>query len=562
MPDTPTPSAPETPAPASPPPATPPAHQTADNREEADGFYCLAEQPWIPAHTQGALTGYGLRGLLLDAHRIDRLALPIPPAESALLRLLTAVTARISGLDDPDMPAEQWHDTRRRLLAQGRFDEPAVNSYLDKWIWELFHPTRPFLQDPALARQCTKTSGVNKLVFGRPAGNNLAWLSVHTDTRPQPVPAAQAAWHLLLWHYYGPSGTCSSRTVGATTAGQLRAGPLRGALSFHPQGHTLFETLLLSQTPYRGLGQSEEDLCPWEEAGPPDPLRPPAEITWPGRLLTARSRHALLLVADPNHRHAVDAYVTWATLERPLPATDPFVITLTDPTKEADRRDTVRRADRHRGAWRDLDALLLAGDETTGVRRPEVFTDLNEWPPDLTAHVTVTVHGFDQDPKTRDHLWYSGHTPAIWTWAQEHNPDLALRISECRQAAEVLGAHLIRAANRAWRESTRPSAADGAHHADSARPGEDRGRTPSAWARDSAARYWPRAESLFWDLVRHRPQEAAFPAFAAEAARCLRVTLTPLLHHYRGAGPALARAVRALHAAGAAAPPIAPQEPQ
>ncbi|MGW2471371.1 hypothetical protein [Streptomyces bauhiniae] len=82
MPDTPTPSAPDTPAPASPRPAAPPAQQAADSRERAGGFFCLAEQPWIPAHAQGALTGYGLRGLLLDAHRIDRLALPVPPCPS------------------------------------------------------------------------------------------------------------------------------------------------------------------------------------------------------------------------------------------------------------------------------------------------------------------------------------------------------------------------------------------------------------------------------------------------------------------------------------------------
>ncbi|MER7805101.1 type I-E CRISPR-associated protein Cse1/CasA [Streptomyces parvulus] len=554
---------PDTPAPGTPHPAPqagtrsarPAAPTSAVGSREPDGdFYCLARQPWIPTQTQGATTSYGLRDLLLSAHRIDRLALPIPPAESALLRLLTAVAARISALDDPDMPAGLWHDERRRLLEQGRFDEDAVNAYLDQWIWGLFHPTRPFLQDEALARQCTKSAGVNKLVFGRPAGNNLAWLSAHTDTRPQPIPAAQAAWHLLIWHYYGPSGTCSSRTVGATTAKQLRAGPLRGALSFHPQGRTLFETLLLSQTPYRGLGQSEEDLCPWEEPGPPDPLRPPAEATWPGRLLTARSSHALLLVADPDQRQVVDAYVTWAALKRPLPATDPFVIIHTDPAKDADKRDSIRRADHHRAAWRDLDALLLAGDESTGVRRPEVFTDLNEWPPDLTPHVTVTVHGFDQDPKTRDHLWYSGHTPAIWTWAQEHNPDLAMRIAECRQAAETLGAHLIKAATRVWRESTAPAPAETAPHTD------NHGRTPPAWARQATARYWPRAETLFFDLIRHRTQQAAFPAFAAEAAHCLHTTITPLLHHYPHAGPALARALRALRAAGAPLAP--PREPQ
>ncbi|MGV9351848.1 hypothetical protein ACWDSD_45695 [Streptomyces spiralis] len=44
----------------------------------------------------------GRRGLLGRAHEIEDLALALPPAASAVLRLLTAMAARITGLDDPE----------------------------------------------------------------------------------------------------------------------------------------------------------------------------------------------------------------------------------------------------------------------------------------------------------------------------------------------------------------------------------------------------------------------------------------------------------------------------
>ncbi|RSN67915.1 type I-E CRISPR-associated protein Cse1/CasA, partial [Streptomyces sp. WAC 05379] len=241
--------------------------------------YPIDVRPCIPVRQAGQYLALGLRETLIQAHHLDDLALPLPPAHSALLRTLTAITAELTGLDDPDLPLEDWHTRRNALLTSGRgLDARDVHDYCDRYVWDLYHPDRPFLQDARLAGQCTKTSGINKLVFGRPAGNNLSWLSAHTDTDPQPVPSDEAFWHLLIHHHYGDAGRCTTRSAGPHTSGRITGGPLRSTLSFHPHGATLLETLLLHQFPYRGEPQTGPDTCPWQDDDPSDPINPPPPI--------------------------------------------------------------------------------------------------------------------------------------------------------------------------------------------------------------------------------------------------------------------------------------------
>ncbi|MFJ8936465.1 type I-E CRISPR-associated protein Cse1/CasA [Streptomyces sp. NPDC102365] len=508
--------------------------------------YPIDVRPCFPVRRADGVDDVGLRTLLVDAHRIEDLALPLPLARSALYRDLTAMCARITGLDDPDLPLNDWLEIRRKLLeSSDGFDPAAVHAYFDTHAdrFDLFGPTRPWRQDPSLAVQCPKRSGINALVYGRPAGNNLAWFNAsHTDTNPQPLPAREALWHLLAYHYYGPAGRCSVRKAGSLSSGQLQAGPLRTTVSFHPRGRTLYETLLLHLVPYRGDGQDPDaDACPWEQPHGPDPVQAPPEITWPGRLLTGRSVHAALLIPDPSGEQVTDAYLTWATQHPALDATDPYLIYDLDPKAPAERRRRPRRAEADRALWREYDALLLAGDEKRPGCRPEAFTTLNNVPQAVSAGLRVWVCGFDQDGKVNNRIWYTGLTPRIWLWAQEHDPVKASRIAACRDAAETLAAVLHTAADQAWRDTVGLSQ----HDAPSRRK-----RRISGWARQALAAYWPRAEQSFWQLIDDaRP---AHGVFAAEAITALGQSTSAALNHMPKAGPALARAVQALRSIGAA----------
>lgn len=494
-----------------------------------------------------------MRELFLRAHTIDDLALTIPPAASATLRVLAVIAARLTttpggpGLDDPELSAEQWTARRQELLhhPQG-FDPKTVHAYFNAHPLDLLHPTRPFLQDPALADQCPTTSGINTLVFGRPAGNNLAWLSPHTDTDPQPVPCDEALWHLLAQHYYGPAGSCTPRTVAGQTSGTGTAGPLRSTISFHPLGRTLYETLLLNAPKYTGDWPDLPDTCPWEEPQAPDPQAPQHPLTWPGRLLTGRSRHAILLIPTSDGHAIADAYLTWATQQPKLEATDPYLIIHTDPKKPIQQRRTPRRADADRAVWRDLDALLLAGDESATVQRPQIFDTLNDLPTDVRAALRVRACGFDQDGKTRNRTWYTVLTPPIWTWSQENDPAMARRIALCRAAAEEVAARLAALAARAWQEAVTPP------HGSRPRSHKVPKRV-GPWVTASHTAYWPRAEATFWRLLNEDPDQPARAAFAADAVTVLREVTAPAIVQYRRAAPAVVRAVAALRAGPAPA---------
>src|SRR5690606_24904554 len=113
------------------------------------------------------------------------------------------------------------------------FSEEQVKHYFDAQgsRFDLFDPERPWLQDPRLREECPQPSGINKLVLGRPSGQNQVWFAHFTDLDPRPVPAKEAAWWLIAQLYYGPSGLCSAREVRGKKFRNSLAGPLRSVLS-------------------------------------------------------------------------------------------------------------------------------------------------------------------------------------------------------------------------------------------------------------------------------------------------------------------------------------------
>ncbi|MEU3466086.1 type I-E CRISPR-associated protein Cse1/CasA [Streptomyces sp. NPDC006733] len=517
---------------------------TSSAPSPARAGFSAADDGWIDVRSGTAYCQVGLREMFLTAHTLDDLAIPTAPAASALLRICAAITARITALDDPELTAEQWVTARAALFALGRFNQDAVNAYFDDpaHCFEVFDPNRPFLQDPMLASQCPAPSGINRLVFGRPSGNNLAWLSPHHDLEPLPVPTPVALQHLLIHHYYGASGATTPRTVGSRKPDSNggRAGPLRSTVSFHPLGRTLHETLLAQVPHLTGEPWDAPDTCPWEGNAPPAPDAPLAPVTWPGRLLTGRSRHALLLVPSTDGTYVSDVYLTWSTKQPALSATDPYLVMRTATKKKTALPPFPRRADADRAWWRELDALLLAPDEHRAFRRPQIFDTLNDLPPDVRANMRVRVHGFDQDGKVNNRHWYTAITPPILTWAQEHDPQRAERIAQCVAAAEDCATRLSFLTGQAWKDTI-----DGPGTGGTA-PARDPGKkTKNPWATPALAAYWPLAEQTFWRLL-HDLDTPARAAFVTAAENALRTVTRSDRIRYRHAARAVAAAVAQL----------------
>ncbi|MFI7342975.1 type I-E CRISPR-associated protein Cse1/CasA [Streptomyces sp. NPDC050085] len=425
-------------------------------------------------------TRVGIRQLLLEAPQIKSLTIGPPPALSAFYRILYALAARVTGLDEARKGPDEWNERRVDLLENG-VDVDAVDAYFAKYPgrFEMFNSQRPFLQDPRLAEQCPKSSGVNKLALGRPAGNNPAWFGHHFDEAPEPLRSHEALLHLLMWLYYGPAGRCATRTVGHTSEANSAAGPLRSSISFHPEGVTLWETLLAGLTPPETTVRREQDLCPWETDELDDPVSAAKPYAGPLSRLTGGWQHALLLIPDNTGRLVTDAYITWGHRGKKPLTRDAYVIWQT--SKEGNTY--ARPASSGRALWRDVDALLLKEPSgSTKPQRPEVFTAAEDL--EGGEQFRVRALGFEQDGKTKDMQFVSGLTPPLLGLMQVHRPEAARQIGDLRVVGELYGHRLATAVKRAWAVIHDAKMAD------------------CIWSEQAAAHYWPRAEGEFWSRVR------------------------------------------------------------
>ncbi len=503
--------------------------------------YDLRDRPWIPVRTEGGVPTVGLRELFLKAHRIDGLAVALPPAASGLMRVLCAMAARIVGLHTASN-IDDWQDLRWDLLeASEGFDPQTVDAYLAEHgsRLRLHDPDRPFLQDPRLVEQSAGRSGVNKLVMGRPAGNNQVFFGHFTDDEQLPLPSGQAALHLIAQLYYGPSGQCTPRTVSGQRFGNTVAGPLRRSLSFHPTGRTLFESLVLG-IPAPGTwpqpGRSSAiDACPWEREELPDPLAPPAGAVGPLSALTEQYQHAILLYPGPDGETVVDTAITWAFRENRPPYTDPFLIW--DESKDGTLRP--RDAVAERSLWRDLDSLVLM-NRGDGGRRPPILDGLvgSQIPEPVFRSLRVSAYGFDQDGQTRDRTYFSASTPPLFSLLQtsEEARDnaLALGVKEAREAAEKAAWRLTVALRSAWRTYASPFTDD----KPSGKPTEGPAKPMKGigpWPATALAAYWPTAEEHFWECLDSGQFVHALSSFGRIALRIYDEVTRPVAGSPRGA---------------------------
>lgn len=506
---------------------------------EDDRSFPLDHRLWIPATAGGTTFPLGLRELFLRAHELDGLAVALPPAAAGLQRVLYAMTARLTGLDRATN-ADEWLDRRYALLADGTGFEPeSVHAYFDDHEdgLRLHDPVRPFLQDPRLVTECGNTSGVNKLVMARPAGNNQVFFGHFTDAEPQPLASAEAVLHLIAQLYYGPSGQCTPRTVDGQRFGNTMAGPLRRALSTHPLGRNLYESLLLG-LPEPGCWprgtRTSGDGCPWERTELPDPLKNPEGPRGPLSMLTERYQHAVLLHRAPDSESVVDATITWGLRTKRPEVKDPYLIW--DELKDGTLHP--RDASAERALWRDLDALVLLRREDGHDRGrcPLIFERLTggQLPEDVFSRLRVLAYGFDQDGQTRDRTYFTATTPPLFpllaTSERATDTELARGVRAGRLAAEKAAWHLTTALRSAWRHYTTPFGDD---RSGGGQSGRKTGVGP--WPEAALAAYWPAAEEYFWNALDARDFSNALPSVGRIALRVYDEVTASVAHTPRGA---------------------------
>lgn len=217
--------------------------------------YNLIREPWIRVMMRdGTNQRVGIHGAFEHAGRI-RLITGDPHTRLVVLRLLAAIHARaltVAGHGDDTAHAQ-------RLWAANGVDMDAIDAYLREWEdrFDLFDPTRPFMQDAGL-----------RVKFPRPARTLTPWdrdrgLFGPAMDRRSVIPAADAAIALLLDLAYDTAGIKSAPGQGRVyppVAGILCNGWPGPAVTWVPQTGSLAHDLLaMSPMPYR-----TDDLPCWE----------------------------------------------------------------------------------------------------------------------------------------------------------------------------------------------------------------------------------------------------------------------------------------------------------
>ncbi|MEV1010388.1 type I-E CRISPR-associated protein Cse1/CasA [Streptomyces sp. NPDC049881] len=499
----------------------------------------LFDEPWIPVRWLPGKEGpesLGLRELLERCQNIEALDIPLAAAQSALLRVLYALTARVTRLDED--PVGDWTRRRSDVLKAGALPRCGIKEYVSQQHDRFFLfddvTGRPWLQDPRLAKECPSSSGVNKLVMTRPSGDNHAWFGRVRDSAASAPSAATAALYLLMWCYYGDLGRCTARTLHGESIASTSGGPLRCSLSYHPEGDSLLVTLLAGLVRPGREVRSQEDLCGWERDEPTDPAGAPPVPLGPCGWWTDTSRHAVLLQPDARGERVTDARITWA-YRLPGAHDDPYLIwerRLVKREGEWAEVRSARPAKSNRALWRDLDGLLRhqppeAEGEATTVEPPKVFTTAVE----LTEQLRVRALGFDQHKgKTVNTQFVSGLTPATVGHLTGQLPDAQVAVGRLRRLGERYGENLTEAVRTAWQLYTK---------------GDPKGKQVGRLVPQAEALYWPAAEREFWarfDLLDRTGEDpdggldvrAARDAFLRLALGAYARTTDPLTRTVRG----------------------------
>lgn len=217
----------------------------------------LVDEPVVPVIRSGVPVTLSLRDVFESVDDITMLAMDNPLEESAVMRLLIAIThsaLRKPTLNDPDVPS--------------RFPAAKVVKYLEKHHDRFdLYGEKPFFQrtwladvkardaDPGTLMRPVTGPGESKVFYNRPTGS---------------IGSAEAARFLIAAALWGNGGKCAG--------GSSANGLLAGKFLVIPMGSNLGETILLNLYPAPILGAP---FWEHEESDLPDGWL--SRLAWPMR---------------------------------------------------------------------------------------------------------------------------------------------------------------------------------------------------------------------------------------------------------------------------------------
>ena len=213
----------------------------------------LVDDPWIPLRpcVGGPQQDVSLRDVLVSADQWFGYPDDDSQFGPAVLRFLTAFTYVVSDLAGCSNRTE-YLSTFNDLWDRGQFDCDRVGRYLDRhkdrfWLFGDDPYAERWMQNPKLSDDKFAVPLVESGLIPH-ASPSYVW----GNQQVEPVTAAAAARYLLAFMCYGRGGG-GPKHPDADPTGCWQEGRLRGRVSVHPIGATLFETLLLNLNPPIGL---------------------------------------------------------------------------------------------------------------------------------------------------------------------------------------------------------------------------------------------------------------------------------------------------------------------
>ncbi|MER6605798.1 type I-E CRISPR-associated protein Cse1/CasA [Streptomyces sp. NPDC000927] len=409
-------------------------------------------------------------------HLMSGYAASTPACEAMLRRHFTAMFVRITGLDEGD--EGEWTNKFREVLKSQKLSPEAVHAYTSQFVFDLADPERPYLQNPALRHECSKTSSVGRLHASRPSGNNAVFWN-HTP-EDEPMDPLSALEGILLWHGYGECGLGSSRTHEGVTSKTMRSAPYRATVSYFPECANLFLSTLLSCPPPSSWPKADSpDLAIWETQ-PNDPFNPPAP-SGPVSLLAGRTAHHVLAGFNDSG-NVTKSWVAWGVEGKtPMPtARDPFIL---------DReKGGALRGDHRRALLRDFDSLLQAASAQKGATAPTWMTTYSELAPEVVdsiGPVQIRAIGFEQDMRPMgDSIAYTATTPeAVASYLSDARREGAQLVSRARKACEGSEVALVSRLN-GLRRDVDPTGKN------------------NPWTTDAKTLFWAQADTFFWSILK------------------------------------------------------------
>jgi CRISPR system Cascade subunit CasA len=372
---------------------------------DESGFFDLVTEAWIPVvGLDGVSSRVGLEDVVLQAHRIQRIAAEAPTMTAALYRLVLALFHRVYGPPSEARWRALWEDTC--LPAKELRDY--MGRFRDRF--SLFHPQRPFMQCAALSSLAPSTPG--KLVPYRAVGNNVT-LFDHTTSADQILLSAdEAARWLVAAQAFDPGGMKTPYEKDKSS----ERGPCNHFGVVLVEGANLKETLLLNALVYQPDYEkppmtTAEDRPVWEEDTGPSP-KPDKRVPrgWTD-LLTWPSRRVLLSTHTTGETMMVDGVVVTpgVRLDSRLPDEEKMAA-FRQPRNEKGKpkRDAPMlpiRLHPVRGIWRHSVELLMidAWEEGKSRQRPPALDQVSEltdrgYIPEDTVY-TLRVFGQQLDSK-------------------------------------------------------------------------------------------------------------------------------------------------------------------